>query len=185
MRVISGRFKGRQLVRFQAAHIRPTTDRVKESLFNILTGRVEGARVLDLFSGTGSLAIECLSRGADWVDLVESHRKSVAIIRENLALLGLREGYKIFAVDVFKYLRDYVGPEYDVILCDPPFTKSWAHSLAQEIGAMDLLAPDGRLVIEAAAKERMEESYSGLIRLDQRSFGDKSLNFFGRTVSEE
>ena len=78
MRIISGKFKGRPLVSFQADHIRPTTDRVKETLFNKLMGVVEDARVLDLFSGTGNLAIECLSRGAGWVDLVESHNRSIA-----------------------------------------------------------------------------------------------------------
>ncbi len=75
MRIISGKFKGRQLVSFQADNIRPTTDRVKETLFNKLMAYVDGARVLDLFSGTGNLAIECISRGAAHVDLVENHRK--------------------------------------------------------------------------------------------------------------
>jgi 16S rRNA (guanine966-N2)-methyltransferase len=178
MRVISGKFKGRQLAAFQAGHIRPTTDRVKETLFNKLMGRIEGARVLDLFSGTGNLAIECLSREAGWVDLVESHRKSLDIIRKNLALLKVDDGYKIFPIDAFKYIREYKDEPYDVVLCDPPFTQAWAHDLATLIGASALLAPDSRLVIEASAKERMEEEYPGLLRLDRREFGDKHLNFF-------
>ncbi len=178
MRIISGKYKGRHLVSFKADHIRPTTDRVKESLFNILMGQIEGARVLDLFSGTGNLAIECLSRGAEWVDIVESHRKSVAIIRENLAALKISEGFKIFPIDAFKYIRDYEGPPYDVVLCDPPFTRSWADELAQAIGSSRLLGEQSRLVIESAAKEKILEDYPGLKRLDQRHFGDKYLNFF-------
>jgi len=180
MRIISGKYKGRQLTSFQADHIRPTTDRVKESLFNILMHHVEGARVLDLFSGTGNLAIECLSRGAAWVDLVENHRKSLGIIRENLAKLKIEEGFKIFPVDDFKYMQAYEGPPYDLVIADPPFTRAWAHDLGEAIGAGNLIHNDSRVVIEASSKERMDAEYPGLIRLDQRTFGDKNLNFFGR-----
>lgn len=181
MRIISGKYKGRQLVSFQADNIRPTTDRVKESLFNILMGYIEGARVLDLFSGTGNLAIECISRGAAWVDLVENHRKSLGIIRENFSKLGIGEGFKIFPIDAFKYIKEYSGEPYDVVLCDPPFTRSWAHDLAEAIAASKLLGPESRLVIESAAKEKILEAYPGLNRLDQRHFGDKYLNFFAKS----
>lgn len=178
MRVISGKFKGRPLVSFKADHIRPTTDRVKETLFNKLMGRIEGAKVLDLFSGTGSLAIECISRGAEWVDIVENHRKSLDIIKENLTVLKINEGYKIHAEDAFRFIKNYQGPGYDVVLADPPFTEKFAHDLATQIGASGLLAADSVLVIEASSKERMDEQYPGLNRLDRRSFGDKHLNFF-------
>lgn len=178
MRVISGKFKGRQLVSFQADNIRPTTDRVKETWFNKLMGRVEDARVLDLFSGTGSLAIECISRGAGWVDLVENHRKSLAIIRENMEKLKIDEGYKIHPVDAFRYIESYSGQPYDLVLADPPFTQALAHDLALTIGKSGVLAEGGWLVIEASSKERMDENYPGLNRLDQRKFGDKHLNFF-------
>lgn len=178
MRVISGKFKGRQLVDFQAAHIRPTTDRVKETLFNKLMGRVEGARILDLFSGTGNLAIEAISRDAGWVDLVESHRKSLAIIRENLNRLKITEGFQVHPVDAFKWIKEYEGPPYDIVIADPPFTRAWAHDLASAIGASHLLAEDAWVIIEASSKERMDEDYPGLERLDRREFGDKHLNFF-------
>lgn len=178
MRVISGKYRGRQLVAFKADNIRPTTDRVKETLFNKLMGRVEGARVLDLFSGTGNLAIECLSRGAAWVDLVENHRKSLAIIRENLEKLKITEGFKIFPIDAFKYIKEYAGEPYDLILCDPPFTRAWAHDLGGAIAASRLIGPDTWLVLESSSKERMDDSYPPLVRFDQRTFGDKNLNFF-------
>lgn len=179
MRVISGKYKGRHLVSFQAGHIRPTTDRVKESLFNILMHQVEGARVLDLFSGTGSLAIECMSRGASFVDLVENNRKSVMIIRQNLETLKIQDGFKIYPVDAFKYIQNYTGEPYDLVLADPPFTRAWAHDLALAIGASHLISKQTSVVIEAASKERMDEQYPGLNRLDQRKFGDKNLHFFG------
>lgn len=185
MRVISGKFKGRKLVSFEADNIRPTTDRVKETLFNKLMGYMEGARVLDLFSGTGNLAIECLSRGAAWVDIVENHRKSLGIIRENMALLKLNEGYKIHSEDAFRFIRDYTGPKFDVVLADPPFTESYAHDLATQIGASQLLDSGSVLVIEASSKERMDEAYPGLNRLDRRTFGDKHLNFFEKADHDQ
>lgn len=180
MRIISGKYKGHRLAAFQAGHIRPTTDRVKETLFNKLMGEVPGARVLDLFSGTGNLAIECISREAAWVDLVESHRKSLDIIRQNLRHLKITDGYKIFPIDAFKYIRDYRGEPYQVVIADPPFTQAWAHDLALLIGQSQVLDVGATLVIEASSKEQMEENYEGLIRLDRREFGDKHLNFFSR-----
>lgn len=179
MRVIAGQFKGRKLVSFRAPHIRPTTDRVKETLFNKLMGEIEGARILDLFSGTGGLALECLSRGADWVDLVENHKISLRIIRENLALCKVESGYKIHPIDVFSYLKKYRGDPYDVILADPPFTRQWANQVLETVSQQTSLRHSGtQIVVEASRQERVDEEYSGLKRLDQRGFGDKSLHFF-------
>src|SRR4051812_43364744 len=116
MRIIGGKFKGRNLVSFKADHIRPTTDRVKESIFNKLQNDIPGGRVLDLFSGTGNLAIEALSRGADYVIAVELNRKSLMIIRENLEILGIKNEIEVVGDDVLKYVRKYTGPPFDVIL---------------------------------------------------------------------
>ncbi len=187
MRIISGKFKGRQLVEFQADHIRPTTDRVKETLFNKLMSKVEDARVLDLFSGTGNLGIECISRGAAWVDMVESHKQSLSIMRENLTKLKISEGFKIVGIDAFRYIEGFSGLPYDIVLADPPFTQSWAHDLALKIGSSSLMGPDSVLVIEASSKERMDNDYPGLKRLDRREFGDKHLNFFAseRVTNEQ
>ena len=185
MRIISGKFKGRQLVSFQADNIRPTTDRVKETLFNKLMGEVQGARILDLFSGTGNLAIECLSRGAAHVDLVENHRKSLQIINKNLSTLKITEDFKIHSIDAFKFLENYVGPAYDVVIADPPFTQKLAHELCVKIGESARLGDGFTLVIEASAKERMDDEYPGLNRLDRREFGDKHLNFFRKAMTHD
>ncbi len=183
MRIISGKYKGRQLVSFQADNIRPTTDRVKETLFNKLMGQVDGARILDLFSGTGNLAIECLSRGAAHVDLVENHRKSLEIIKKNMATLKVTEDYKIHPVDVFKYLESYEGAPYDLIIADPPFTQSYGHELCVKMGKSSVLGPAFTYVVETSSKERMDEIYPGLNRLDRRVFGDKHLNFFEKAIA--
>lgn len=183
MRIISGKFKGRRLTSFKADNIRPTTDRVKETLFNKLMGRIEDARVLDLFSGTGSLAIECISRGASHVDLVENHRKSLQIIRENMNLLKVTEGFKIFPLDAFKFIKEYTGKPYDLVIADPPFTRAWGDDLAREIGASALVAEDAWVAIESSSQETVNDEYPGLIRFDQRDFGDKHLNFFEKVLN--
>jgi 16S rRNA (guanine966-N2)-methyltransferase len=180
MRIISGKYKGHPLKKFDADHIRPTTDRVKETLFNKLMGQVEDSRVLDLFSGTGNLGIEAISRGATWVDLVESHRRSVQIIRDNMDHLKIRDGYKIHAVDVFKYLKTYTGPAYDLIFADPPFTETLADSVMTALAESSCFHEYTTIVIESARKEQCLDRYPPLIRLDLREFGDKNLNFFER-----
>ena len=178
MRVISGRFKGRRLKSFQAQHIRPTTDRVKETIFNKLMGHWEGARVLDLFSGTGNLAIEACSRGAGHVEAVESHRLSLKIMRENFSSLGLEGEIKTHARDVFQFLKSYQGEAFDIVLVDPPFTESLAHAAMEALSQARVAGLGTLVVIEASGTERLDDSYPGFNRLDTRDFGDKRVAFF-------
>jgi len=178
MRIIAGKFKGRRLVDFKADHIRPTTDRVKESLFNILYPYIEEARILDLFSGTGNLAIESLSRGAQYVEAVEMNRDSMNIIRKNIELLKIQDGLTCVQKDVFKYLNQYVGEPFDLILVDPPFTQKLSHSILQIIGSSQVCKNQTRIAIESAKQETVEQTYPHLNFLDQRLFGDKKLTFF-------
>jgi 16S rRNA (guanine966-N2)-methyltransferase len=133
LRIISGKYKG-QLVPFQADHIRPTTDRVKESLFNILGDFCDNARVLDLFAGTGSLGFEALSRGAREVVFVEQNRKSIDIIRRNHEKLRVSESLQIVNKDVLSFLRSYSGEPFDLIFIDPPFTEEMADEVMNRGG---------------------------------------------------
>jgi len=180
MRIISGKYKGHHLVSFQADHIRPTTDRVKESLFNKIQGLVEDARVLDLFSGTGSLGLEALSRGAREVLFVEKSRKSLQILERNLAKLKVTEPYQVMQKDVLGFLRGYEGEPFDLIFVDPPFTEKMAHDvlLTADFAAAKLFHPETLLMIESGQGETVLESYSSLVRSDVREFGDKSLSFY-------
>jgi 16S rRNA (guanine966-N2)-methyltransferase len=180
MRIISGKFRGRQLVSFEADHIRPTTDRVKESWFNILQGSWEGARVLDLFSGTGNLSFEALSRGASFVEAVESNVQSTGIILKNQALLKVsKEEFRLVIKDVFKFLADYKGLAFDVILIDPPFTEKIAHSVMESLSKSKVWRETTIIGIESSKQERMDSTYQTLVQSDQRAFGDKILTFFG------
>jgi 16S rRNA (guanine966-N2)-methyltransferase len=182
VRIISGRFKGRRLVSFQAKHIRPTTDRVKETLFNKLMGYFPDARVLDLFAGTGNLGLESLSRGAAHVAFVDDHPKSLAVLRENLAELEIRDGYKIHSIDVFKFLKRYEGDDFNVIFADPPFTERLAERVMAAIALSKVWAPGAVIAIESGTKEPISDDYGRLNLLDRKKFGDKTLSLFEARV---
>lgn len=178
MRVISGRFKGHPLVAFDAPHIRPTTDRVKETIFNKLMMDIPDARVLDLFSGTGSLAIEALSRGAAHVECVEKNKKSLRIIRQNLEKLKIVDEIQVHPVDVLRFVQSYQGPMFDVVLVDPPFTQKMAHSVMEVIAKSQVWARETLVVIESSSQERIDDDYGPFKLLDRKSFGDKCVSFF-------
>lgn len=178
MRIISGKYRGLQLVSFEAGHLRPTTDRVKESQFNILRDDVEGAKILDLFAGTGNLGLEAISRGASEVTFVDKNKKSIAIIEKNIAKLKMDEPYKILQLDVLKYLKAYEGNGFDVIFVDPPFTEELAHDVMSLVAESRVFAPHTILTIESSRREKIEDRYHNLERYDVREFGDKFLSFF-------
>lgn len=185
MRIISGRFKGRVLTSFQADHIRPTTDRVKETLFNKWMRSVDGARVLDLFSGTGSLGLEALSRGASHVDFVEMNLKSIQILQKNISLLKLDSSeYAVTKADVLGFLKKFKGVPYDLILIDPPFTEKMAHSVMEGLDESACFGAETLIAIESQKKERMDEAYSNLYRYDMNDYGDKILSFFAKKVED-
>lgn len=178
MRIIAGKYRGHKLVAFDAANIRPTTDRVKEDVFNIMSMSIEDANVLDLFSGTGSLGLEALSRGCRHVDFVDFHIKSIQILKSNLAKLKVPEqDYRVFKFDVLKFIQK--SPiDYDIILVDPPFTKTMADEVMQALGKAEL----GRfkfICIESTKHEKIEDQYGDVIRLYKRkSYGDKNLSIY-------
>jgi 16S rRNA (guanine966-N2)-methyltransferase len=178
MRVISGKFKGRSLVTFQADHIRPTTDRVKESLFNIIQAEVENAIALDLFAGTGSLGIEALSRGAQKVTFVEKNKKSLQIVKENLNQLGVEA--EVLAEDVFDFMKDKPSTKYDLIFIDPPFTEVLGDKIMSELAKSEIFAENVTVAIETGTKEPISKEYGQLKCVTQRVFGDKTLSIFRR-----
>lgn len=188
MRIIAGRFKGHQLVAFKADHIRPTTDRVKETLFNKLQFDIDGAQVLDLFCGTGNLGLEAISRGAVFCTFVEKNPKSLTIARQNIEKLRVEKNlYKIVSMDVLAFLRSYNEEPVDIIFADPPFTEKMAHDVMEAAAQSKAFGAHTILAIESAAKERMESEYAhaefgDLERFDYREYGDKILSFFRRKI---
>lgn len=178
MRIISGKFKGQYLVSFKADHIRPTTDRVKETIFNMLQAEIPGAKILDLFSGTGNLGIESLSRDCAEVTFVEKNKKSIEILSKNISKLKIVDSYKVVQLDVFKFIKNYEGQGFDVIFADPPFTESIADQVVQAINDSKLFHGDTVLAIESGRREKILDDYSKLTRYDFREFGDKFLSLY-------
>lgn len=179
MRIIAGKYRGHQLVAFKADHIRPTTDRVKETLFNKIQFQLEGAKVVDLFCGTGNLGLEALSRDASFCTFVEKNPKSLIITRQNIEKLKVPANqYKIINMDVIAFLKSYAGEVFDVILADPPFTEKMAHDVMVAASQSAGFGAHTIMAIESEKKERMEKEYGDLVRYDQKDYGDKYLNLF-------
>lgn len=178
MRVIAGKWKGRRLVGFDASHLRPTSDRVKESIFNILSFHLEGAKVLDLYGGTGNLSIESLSRGAANLTTVEMNPKSIQIIQKNLKALGIEDGIDVRKQDVFVFLKKYSGDAFDIILIDPPFTEKIADPSVAAVSTSQAFHKNTIIVCEYSKFEKMDKAYGDLVNYDTRDFGDKKVAFF-------
>ena len=161
MRVITGTARGRRLRTPENYDIRPTTDNVKESLFNIIQFDVEGRKVLDLFAGTGQLGIECLSRGADSVVFVDESREAVNIVKDNLKTCGLSAS--VLQMDALSYLRGC--GKFDLIFVDPPYDSNLYEEVLNIINSVDILS-DGCIIICEARRDRqrpeMTEPYRTL-----------------------
>jgi 16S rRNA (guanine(966)-N(2))-methyltransferase RsmD len=175
MRVIAGSFKGRRLKAPAWEGLRPTSDKLRETLFNILAPRVEGARVLDAYAGTGALGIEALSRGAAHVTFVEQDRRAQALIAENLALCRVANGYAIIRGSVARALETLHGSSFDIVLLDPPYEVQPDAIVA---AAAEALAPDGVLVLEHARRRSAPETAGPVVRSREVISGDSALAFY-------
>lgn len=175
MRVIAGRYKGRRLKTPKWDGLRPTSDKLRETLFNILAPRLEGARVLDGYAGTGAIGIEALSRGAAHVTFVERDRRATALIAENLAACGVEgEGYTIRGGDVAAVLASIGAGSCDLILLDPPYDTPTREVLLASARAV---APGGLIVLERATR-REPEVPDTLTRVRDVTSGDSTLTFY-------
>ncbi|BEU88409.1 16S rRNA (guanine(966)-N(2))-methyltransferase RsmD [Selenomonas sp. TAMA-11512] len=153
MRIIAGRARGTKLKMPKGVETRPTADRIKESLFNILQGRFHEARVLDLFAGTGNLGLEAVSRGAVSALFVDQRTK--ALIEANIRLVHAEAEAKVRPGDVLAVLGELAarGEQYDLIFADPPYYKGLATSTLQKVARGDLLSEEGILIIEHGIEE--------------------------------
>ena len=175
MRVISGRYRGLKLNEFEGSDIRPTADRVKESLFNILFSRIAGAEVCDLFCGSGSLGIECLSRGAARADFNDLSPRSIKVLKGNLARLKGQNNYTVTCGDYSAFLRSARVP-YDIIFIDPPYADDCGVRAVEELAARKLIYGGGVVVYE---RDRpFSGSVDGVDVTDERKYGKTYLTFF-------
>jgi 16S rRNA (guanine(966)-N(2))-methyltransferase RsmD len=178
MRVIAGRYKGRQLKTPTWEGLRPTSDKLRETLFNVLAPRIERARIVDGFAGTGAVGIEALSRGAEHVTFIERDRRAAALIQANIRGVDGAANYTIETGDVATLLRRHQAA-FDVIWLDPPYGVDSADALA---AAAEALAPGGVVVLERATR-REPPAVASLARIRDVKSGDSTLTFFTRTNS--
>lgn len=200
MRIISGIAGGRKLLSppEKDRNIRPTSDRAREALFNIIGPRVEGAVVLDLFAGTGALGLEALSRGADRLVLVDYNTRALQLIKRNIrtclenfsspeetgkmihvSRLDLRNG-----LTVLTSLAEETGG-FDLIFLDPPYSRQLAEPLLEEIDSLDLMRVDGLVVVEEDTNETLSDTYGRLRLTDQRKYGRNAFWFYERSQIDD
>jgi 16S rRNA (guanine966-N2)-methyltransferase len=176
MRIIAGRLKGRRLESPKWDGLRPTSDRLRESLFNILAGRVEGARVLDGYAGTGAVGVEAISRGAAHVVFVERDARAARLVAANLAHCGVSGGYAIIRADLTRMSHPGGGQLFDLILLDPPYADPGVEACVAR--AADWLAAEGLLVLEHARRRESPVTAGDLVRTRIVPSGDSALSFY-------
>jgi 16S rRNA (guanine966-N2)-methyltransferase len=177
LRVIAGTAGGRTL-KGPRPGTRPTSDRVREALFEILAAQdVDLTNVLDLYSGTGALGIEALSRGAEHCDFVEADARACAVIKENLALTGLKTKARVFPLPVARAMSRLEGP-YGLVVADPPYEYDRAERELEALIEAGLLAADGTIVVEHSKRREWPDELAGRNKLLARRYGDTALTMY-------
>lgn len=180
MRIIGGKYRSRVLSEFAGENVRPTSDRAREALFNILALKMYGARVLDLFTGSGALGIESLSRGAKEVVFNDCAKESVAIVKKNLTALKIPVNgaeAKVLQADYLDCLSREHG-QFDLIFIDPPYRFEYGKKALEKIAEKGLLSENGIAVYERDLP--FEGEVEGLEKYDERKYGKAYLTFFRR-----
>jgi 16S rRNA (guanine966-N2)-methyltransferase len=179
VRIVGGEARGRPLRAVPGRSTRPTSDRVRQSLFDTLGQRCDGLRVLDLFAGTGALGLEALSRGASVLTLVDEDKNACAVALRNAGSLGYGDRCRIVREDVFRALPRLAGP-YDLVFSDPPYAARATQRILDLLAGTSILAEGGRAVLEKDRREPLPEVPAGLRLVEERRYGDTVLLFVER-----
>lgn len=183
MRVITGSARGRRLKELEGLETRPTTGKVKESIFSIIQFDIEGRRVLDLFAGTGQLGIEALSRGARECVFIDQRNDAVKLIRENLAVCGLTENAIVRSGDGMAYLKS--GERFDLIFLDPPYASGLLNAALERIAEFDICREHGIIVAESAAEAELPALMPPYSLYRQYRYGKIKLSVYHRGGNED
>ena len=186
MRIIAGEYRSRVLAAPAGMATRPTSDRLRETLFNVLAPRIGGARFLDLYAGSGAVGIEALSRGAGHVVFVEHSPAALKALRLNLERLRITAGFEIYAGSVAGYFRSALSANpnrepCEVVFLDPPYEAAEEYEATLGLlgaAAETVLAPDAVVIAEHRRKDRLEERYGALERTRVLEQGDAALSFY-------
>ena len=184
MRIISGKYKGKKLLLPKDKNTRPLRDLVKVSIFNLLDHskkikkKLEDSSILDLFSGSGSFGIECLSRGSKFVYFFENYAGAINILEKNLSLFKNEKKFEIFKIDCFKFFNSYqkINKKFDIIFLDPPYKEKRVNELIEKIIENKILNPDGIIIIHRHKKDKIEITDKIKI-FDVRNYGLSKVYF--------
>lgn len=179
MRIIGGKYKKKTLLSVPGANTRPTSDRLRETLFNIISFDVTDAVVLDLFAGTGALAIEALSRGAEKAVFVDSQPKAVAVIKKNITACSFNEISEVYKWDICRDLNCLrrTGTVFNLVFIDPPYSKEMIPKALMNLKKSQTLADGAKLVVEHSVSDKIQGLPDGFSVTDQRVYGKTSVSF--------
>ena len=184
MRIIAGQCGGAQLYAPRGMDTRPTQDKVKESLFSIIQAYVPGARVLDLFAGSGALALEALSRGAKSAVFVDMREDACKVVRENLAKTRLEQNARVVRADYLSYLAS-ARETFDLIFLDPPYAEVFLENSLKRISEIDILSDSGIIITERPFGKELPASVPGLVRCRDYRYGKAAVTIYRRQPQEE
>ena len=183
MRIIAGDFKGRRLFTPKDSRIRPTTDKVKESIFSMIAAYLDDAVVIDLFSGTGNLGLEAISRGAKRCYFGDKSRESMELTRQNIAHCR-QEAHAVTIPGDFESVLRKIPEKADIIFLDPPYKYGLIHDSLELISELSLLTEDGIIVAEHGADEPLEDEVSGFTKIKEKTYGKISISIYGIDLEE-
>ena len=189
MKVVAGIQKGRRLKQPVTPGLRPTSAKVREAMFGILGARVQDAKVLDLFAGTGALGLEALSRGAQTVMFVDHAPASLRVLQDNILRCASKETSLVIRQDVRRFLQTFPSPnqadQFDLIFVDPPYHTGEVEFVLDLLGGTTILSPRGILVMEHFHKEKVANQTGGLKQYRQARYGDTILTFFSMKSDQQ
>lgn len=184
MRVVAGEVRGFELRAPEGHETRPTSDKVRDAIFNVLAAEVVDASVLDLYAGSGAMAIEALSRGAASADLVESRPTACAVIRANLTKTHFEARSRVWCEPVSRFLSS-VWSVYDLVTVDPPYQSPDTHRVMERLGRLGAFSPDATVALEHSKRFDAHETYGKLKRCRIKHYGDTMVSFYQRLGKEQ
>ena len=179
MRIISGKARGTKLYTLEGTNTRPTLDRVKESIFNIIQNEIDGAKVLDLFAGSGAIGLEFLSRGAKEAVLCDKSKEAIEVIRKNINKIHMEEKTKVFNTDFETCLEKIKNQQFDIIYLDPPYATNYIVKSLKKIIEFGIITKDSTIIIETDDEKRILKEIENLeIEIvDKRKYGRATIIF--------
>jgi 16S rRNA (guanine966-N2)-methyltransferase len=179
MRIIGGELRGKKLAPLRGMAIRPTADRIREAVFNIIAAKIYGANVLDLFAGTGAFGLEALSRGADSAVFIDDAAGALSTIEKNITACRMQDRAQVIRWDIIRNLNclGSISPAFDIVFLDPPYSSNAVAPALRNLVQSDALSPGAIVIVEHAPSEIIADLPDGLSLIDQRKYGKTLVAF--------